>query len=340
MTSRVSKNRRSGFTLIELLVVIAIIAVLVSLLLPAVQQAREAARRSQCKNNLKQIALALHNHHGTHKSFPPGITSANPSATLWNLGGIQEPSYHGPNWASNILAELELAALDRDLVECVKKYNNTSDYCEFEPSRLSTFTPVVYRCPSAETAELLYTGWSTDEQSKGNYGANYGSDNLYSFQSKSTAGMFDINQISGQGEGLSEMGRGEGTRFGEVKDGTTNTVAISELLTVESTKDSRGVWFGGWMGAAAFSARHVPNSDGTDRVPGCDDSSLKDDDRLICTENFSDQDNWASARSDHSGGVNAAMADGSVQFISDSIALETWQALCTRNGGEVVEDAL
>ncbi|QDT13993.1 hypothetical protein CA12_00610 [Alienimonas californiensis] len=331
--------------------VIAIIAVLVSLLLPAVQQAREAARRSQCQNNLKQIGLALHNHHGIHKSFPPGVSvSTNGGATQhWNLGGSQAGSHHGPNWAANLLAELDQSALNDILKDCVKKDRNPCDGCELpsynggrtDRGRLSVFTPAALICPSAPDADQLFGQWELDELSKGNYGANYGTDDLYSHRSKATAGVFGLNEhsISFSGGPKEQWGRGMGTRIAEVKDGTTNTVAVSELLTVDSGKDGRGVWFAGWMGAAAFTAHDAPNSPGTDVVPYCDDSGLKPNDPMLCEENHDDQYNWAAARSDHSGGVNAAMADGSVQFISETISLETWQAICTRAGGEVVDEA-
>ena len=329
--------RRQGFTLIELLVVIAIIAILIALLLPAVQQAREAARRTECKNKLKQIGIAMHNHHSNNGSFPPGITSANPASTLWNLGGIQEPSYNGPNWASNIFAEMEQPALEEDIWECVNNWNNTSDYCEFLPSRLSTWTPKMYLCPSADLIEALYTGWNTDEQSKGNYAANYGSHNLYSFKNSATAGVFGITEVAST-DGLAEMGRGKGTRFRDVRDGTSNTVMISEVIGIDSTRDSRGVWFGGWMGAAAFSAHDGPNAKDTDVVPGCDNGAVDANSGLGCTENYTDENTWAAARSEHPGGVNAAMADGSVRFISDSIELSIWQSLSTRGGSEIIQE--
>ncbi|MFH5804377.1 DUF1559 domain-containing protein [Alienimonas sp. DA493] len=351
-TRRVRRPSRFGFTLIELLVVIAIIAVLVSLLLPAVQQAREAARRSQCQNNLKQIGLALHNHHGTYKSFPPGVPVSDYETknAFWNLGGSQAGSHHGPNWAANLLAELDQTQLDRILKLCVEGDKNPCDGCELsgyngrsDSGRLSVFTPAPFVCPSAPEADALFNEWELDELSKGNYGANYGSEDLYSHRNKATAGVFGLKEhrmsFSG-GSSKEQMGRGQGTRLAEIKDGTTSTVAVSELLTVDSAKDCRGVWFGGWMGGGAFTAHDAPNSPGTDVVPYCDDSGLKPNDPMLCEENHDDQYTWAAARSDHTGGVNAVMADGSVQFFSETIDLATWKALCTRAAGEVVKDGI
>ena len=175
MTQELRRQRR-GFTLIELLVVIAIIAVLISLLLPAVQQAREAARRSQCKNNLKQLGLALHNYHDTYSVFPPGALALSTTGVAYKPGDT-EPSrtavVGGWGWTVFVLPFIDQGPL----------YNSLAPNGNNFPSAPTTLTKTilpVFLCPSdasgsIHTATAMGGDGATNGHAKSNYPAIYGS---------------------------------------------------------------------------------------------------------------------------------------------------------------------
>lgn len=355
---RITSNKRQrrvvrlprAFTLVELLVVIAIIGILVALLLPAVQSAREAARRMQCKNNLKQIALAMHQQHQAHRSFPPGIPSC--TDDTWIQGGTQVGAYcQGPNWASLILTELEQAAMYQHIYNAMETQFNAADDVEHEPGNVGQTTPVFYICPSdvripqdARVDTYGHDKWT----SKGSYAACFGSDTYMSFEDSQKAGVFGVVKVQGsvavvQQEnhasmrGTWKMGLGEGTAISEIKDGTTNTVMLSEVRAWPNSGDARGGWVLNAVGSSTFTAKTPPNSAVNDMISMCDEG-IPADDEMHCIQNrgASEGDNFAAARSQHPGGVNVALADGSIQFYSDSVDPLVWQALATRNGHEVI----
>lgn len=209
--------KRTGFTLIELLVVIAIIAILIALLLPAVQQAREAARRSQCRNNLKQIGLALHNYHETHRIFPPGYIDVD------GLGGASPDDHNLLAWSVFILPFLDQAPL----------YNKISASGAFDvkwstiAAMTSTGSPPYAKTPLSAYLCPSDTMGGINKDINGNYGtSNYGGVAGSNYPSPSN-GIFDLNS---------------NVRFRDLTDGSSNTAVAGERTSDGNAK--AGVWVG------------------------------------------------------------------------------------------------
>jgi prepilin-type N-terminal cleavage/methylation domain-containing protein/prepilin-type processing-associated H-X9-DG protein len=368
------RTSRSGFTLIELLVVIAIIAVLIGLLLPAVQKVREAAARMQCQNNLKQISLACHNYHSSHGSLPPGMPNCLENQHLytdppryttvwrplpvWFVGGTQagrdagsEVRCLGPGWTLHVYAEMEQTSLAQSMSAA---YLTPDDIDEANPPDNWEHVGVgrhgatgrinkMWRCPSAGTTNIEFAAWTLENLGKGNYVGNFGSNTYLSFQNALTAGAFDVVTSIKKYPPQARSGVGLGVKLTAVSDGTSSTVMISEILTWDgvddafrgSSSDGRGVWIWPGMGGNAFTTRHAPNSPTRDVIPACS-PNIPSDSPLRCLQNRSNGRVWATARSRHTGGVNAAMVDGSVRFVSNSINEAVWNSLGTRAAGEVI----
>jgi prepilin-type N-terminal cleavage/methylation domain-containing protein len=308
MLSRKHRSRPRGFTLIELLVVIAIIAILIALLLPAVQQAREAARRSSCKNNLRQIGLALHNYHDAHGLFPPGA--------------IQFPTtLNESTWISHILPFLEQKAIydSADWNACFGCSSPSSPVFIITSTTIPTMV-----CPSNGDFGPVYNG----VYARGTYAANSGIGPLRSngdpFDPTRTAGPFTMNSR---------------TKFANIKDGTSNTIFVSELINVKGTGTPLG---GDWRGVMHYPEGPLyqhdqsPNS----KVPDQFRTSMCiSTDEAPCTGVYTAYNNRnivLASRSTHPGGVQSLLGDGSARFISENINYATWRALSTYDGREVI----
>ncbi|QDS96470.1 hypothetical protein FF011L_52810 [Roseimaritima multifibrata] len=350
-------GRRSAFTLVELLVVIAIIGVLVGLLLPAVQAAREAARRMQCQNNMKQLGLAMHNHMDTYGSFPPGYLCYDESGNRYKTGGWQ----HGQNemgwhWLPMLFPYMEQPALWERIKLCEERRGpqhtqNPCDDCEYQaPEHTGRGQlPGFSRCPSATNSEVQFSdgSYGLEALAKGsNYAVSWGSGNMLSWESSKTRGAYGtyyttqeqiVVGLGGSGDRFQNK-RGMGSQ--DFDDGMSNTMALSEVLSTDTTTDIRGVWMSPAMGATIFSAFLSPNSKENDVIAACDEGySTGAGPNMVCAEERSTADVYAAARSQHPSGVNVLMADGSVRFGSETIDLvNVWQAMATAQNGEVVSE--
>ena len=328
-------KNRSGFTLVELLVVIAIIGILIALLLPAVQAAREAARRMTCTNNLKQLGLAMQNYLATHGGMLPNAGWPVPN---------DYPNDHSP--LARLLPYCEQKNL-HDLIDfnVVMGHTKYGVAAELRPAaeRVIPF----FLCPSdGETPvhECTFSG-TTIRVAGTNYAMNHGS------------GMDDVFHPSfGATDGLCWVS--SKVRLRDIGDGTTTTLAFTESLrgpcdSPTSTSDVQVYRASGTADAATaasaesggFSVSSVSKWDGKRLsfwLRACSPAGPLLNGRF--TPNFSMPDlvggsaKVTAARSNHPGGVNACFCDGSVRFISESIAQDTWHAIFTRKGGEIVSD--
>ncbi len=318
---------RRGFTLIELLVVIAIIAILIALLLPAVQQAREAARRSQCRNNLKQMGLALHNYHDTHRRFPPGGVCLGDCVSTYSTNMLDpRDTEWGASWFTMILPFVDQAPL----------YNlyNSNIASDSNSTATRTQLPVI-NCPS-HVQSTMYGNYA-----KGTYGGNFGVGN----------GM-DMSLNVGQYRGVFNAGAQWGARIRDVTDGTSNAIMLGEMVTNHVDSDSRGRWahVNGMMvsgGSTSVSGVKTPNSDAgvnLDRVANCPDGSawVSQTDPVLrrmlrCGDGYSGYPFVTQGmRSYHEGGIHVALVDGSVRFVSENIDATLWYNLLTIAGGDII----
>lgn len=312
--STLKLNRNRAFTLVELLVVIAIIGILVGLLLPAVQAAREASRRMQCSNNLKQIGLAIHNYESTYKRFPIG------SVVRINF---DPPRGDGWTWHSRILPYLEQTALYDRVSSVIGTDRGTRDSPEQvlagRTTRLSFF-----QCPSHPDG--------VSNPAKAGY-------QLSTYNGVCGSTTFNNDQV----DELSDLGyRGNGIfflnsniRIADVSDGTSNTFLVAEVQD-----ELRG----------APNSNRMPGSDrkynfasGSDGNPPQDISEfligMEADDPINANTrdgngHFSNDGEYAGSY--HVGGAQFVLTDGSVRFVSQNINITTYRALSTRANGEVV----
>lgn len=323
-----------GFTLIELLVVIAIIGVLVALLLPAVQQARESARRTECRNKLKQLGLALHNYMSSNGVFPPG--TVNPLGDDVNgKNGSGSPGIGGP-WICHLLPFFDQAALYNNFSRIVAERNEVVDWFgngTYAATPIGNTHLPMMDCPThPPNFELMSNGTAMEDLARGNYAACYGKGGyaISVTNSPSVGGVFANNSK---------------TTTAAILDGTSNTLMLSELryrtpnASGPSYQDIRGTWAYGSMGADIFSTQTGPNSAVSDVIWGCR-SYPAESMPCISTSNGTTAmtGSFAAARSYHSGGVHGVLADGSVRFFSENIDVNVWQGLGSRGGSEPLGD--
>jgi prepilin-type N-terminal cleavage/methylation domain-containing protein/prepilin-type processing-associated H-X9-DG protein len=331
---------RRAFTLIELLVVIAIIAILIGLLLPAVQKIREAANRMKCSNNLKQLGLALHNYEGAMGQFPPLYPGTAPSSTtfdykytwsvlaqlnpyleqtnIYNSMDLKQPMYYASN---NITAQNQFAVVQK---------------------------VAIFLCPS-DKGQPVSSAYGVTNMGPTNYTACHGSG------------------LSGGGYGSPIAGDGifparTGTKFGDITDGTSNTIAMSESIlgdgaenaTTQPGDEKAAYKYLGYTGTLpndancagtptswnGYNRRGFMWASGEARCVSYNHYLTPNSKTFDCFANDPSMTyiavGYRAARSRHTGGVNSLLGDGSVRFIRDSIQQVTWRSMSTRAGGEVV----
>ena len=314
------RKHPAAFTLVELLVVIAIIGTLVGLLLPAIQSAREAARMSQCTNNLKQWGIAMHNHHDAVKALPYGNNRCYP------LGSEATKPNTRPQRRAFVVSlwpYLEQSDLFSAYDPNRSFFDQTTNSSGRSNISLCNTPASHYYCPSdrpgAKAASDQYV------RCKLNYGVNFGPNVLFT---AGTVAPFGWDAFNGNHSNFVPYRKS----FKDITDGTSKTLLMSEARVPrdDSVNDFRGdalnneaqLW---------FMAVNTPNS-GVD-MHGNNQCSSSVATYLPCSNG---QTYSASARSRHPNGVNAVMCDGSVRFFADSIQLSTWAALSTMNQGDTI----
>jgi prepilin-type N-terminal cleavage/methylation domain-containing protein len=328
---------RAGFTLIELLVVIAIIAILVALLLPAVQQAREAARRSSCKNNLKQMGIGMHNYHDVHGVFPAAYYRANYNTSSWNSGSTSTFGNPGWGWGAALLPYVEQANLFDQMQIGLGRLVNTNTLAQ-SASR----TPIpMYMCPSAIANPLnsYYVTTAASWHATSTYKAVFGAVSTQELPHPLTECISGTSQITRGSciQGNTGMfGPNSNVRMRDVVDGTSSTVMIGETpFSINGVKSSTGTFINYaasvWAGVSSSGADSNVVTMQTLGRPASLSAANKDYYIINGTNAYA-------FGSHHQGGAQFVLADGSVRFLSDSIDYTTLNNVSDRADGQTPGD--
>lgn len=318
MRRRRTRAGRCGFTLVELLVVIAIIGILVALLLPAIQAAREAGRRATCQNTIRQWGVAMQNYHSSLNRLPEPLRT-NPRR-VWVV-------YTWPYLES--AGHAALFDQKKHFYEAPNTYMGTDNGIYAKPES-------IYYCPSDRPGAM----WRGDPyyRCRGNYVINWGHFSLAAGPPYSPP-----DPVSTPKNGLAPFGlqdfatatKPRVTRFKDITDGTSHTMLLSEVIMTanDDTYDIRGDFLNDGEGCTQFMTLDTPNS-GTDVTPYMNPSPSLQENPPGVAGAYAKK----SARSRHAGGVNVIFADCSLRFVSNDVSLVAWRAMGTINGSEVVPD--
>ncbi len=317
-------SRRRAFTLIELLVVIAIIAILIALLLPAIQQAREAARRTQCRDNLKQLALALHTYHDENQLFPPGCvgTQLGPSASATGFdmageaGAAAGAGLHGTSWILQILPEIDAAPLFNAWIVTTNVRGNLAN--------ANRDLPLLY-CPTRRTtvqvASIMQAGLTKGGTDYG--GCTGGIDRFYQATASLVEATSATNPLSAGRWGV--FYQNSSVSLTQIKDGHSNTLLLGEMQRISAGGGGTGterISQDGWAVGGKATLFHTANqtfatSTANPALP------------RIINNNVSEMPG-----SDHTGGAHFAFGDGSVRFLAEKIDNLVMSAIGSHAGNE------
>ena len=317
-------KNRLAFTLVELLVVIAIIGILIGMLLPAVQQVREAARRISCANNSRQFALAMHNFHSAFEELPQGVEGV---------------PFLGATTQTLLLPYLEQDNVSNNYNRSITALDNTSVTSASIPS---------FACPSDDTVGRLLQVQSS-VVSRSNYVVCFGSNTMLAdrggapFWRNHVPSAFPNLDYSNDGAFGIEVPRS----FSDFRDGSSNVIVSSELLSgkddfsilgQDNECDIRGVWSHFLMGSSSYTHFSTPNSSVADHgaLGGAGRSWMVSGRNMPAVRGGDYQDYHAAARSAHPGGVNVSYGDGRTKFITDTVDLTTWRNLASISDGTPV----
>jgi len=324
------KNQRTGFTLVELLVVIAIIGILIGMLLPAVQQVREAARRATCANKMRQLALAMHNYESSFEVFPAGVTSRNPAthnadAMLWN---------HGFGWNTTILSQMEQANKYQTLSLLSNSFNvpkwwGGSPWTDHAKTSFPAFV-----CPTCPMGEINPKRGGGGGHAKSNYVGVIGPKsylNLNEVTDYSQISNIKTGPITGSAEQIDLRYPGilyvnSKVGFGNITDGSSNTFLLGERDGADMGIDAGGT--ARTRGASAWC--------GTDRVTWVDTHlgpTSADPQWTLNSAVVGFKQQYVPFTSSHPGGANFARGDGSVSFITETVAGITYEAMGDKADG-------
>ena len=310
---------RRGFTLVELLVVITIIGILIVLLLPAVQAAREAARQTQCTNNLKQIGLGIYGYEQVHQMLPAG-------AYQYELGTTGWTSYSRGNVLIRLLPFVE----QQPLYDCYSFSKSTDSQTYPNSTKLLGKTVIpLYICPSDDPSTPFVRGIT---MAKTNYAASVGPASVGDHTTVPCSLYSGFNIYAHGGEGTSPPGcfgrLSQQYRLEEVKDGLSNTIFFGEFRPAWNNDGAVGGWHGSWSGSG-YTRTLIPINYYTG------DAVLNADLSNACTY----WTNWTTVegfKSGHPGGAQFLLGDGTVRFIRETVDMQTYQYLGDKNDGKAI----
>ena len=309
-----SENKKQGFTLVELLVVIAIIGVLIAMLLPAVQAAREAARRMQCTNNLKQWGIGMQLYHDAYGVFPYGTLTGSKATDNGDAPGRGTMASTAGQFGEYRRQTFVIALWPYiGQVNLYDQYDFRFTFYNPQNRAIITSQVPMYHCPSDPGAKMWRANQYT--HARGNYVVGWGNGSFRQTESDFMGAPFSMNKQ---------------TRMSDITDGTSNTLFMSEVMKplVEEDFDFRGGLLNDDQTSAQFMTINTPNS-------GIDSTVCVDPERPAPCQ--LGPTTYISARSYHTGGVNVLAGDGSVHFVGDDIDLYVWQAVGASKSGQTIE---